>query len=318
MAQHFDVAVVGMQTSGIIAAALLAKRGRRVLLVDHGENTTTYRRQGLSLPLLPNLVPSLEQAPHVQRVHDELGLGPELRALSKALDPSFQAVLPKHRLDIRSNREALLEELRLEFPDLVQPAEAFFTRLFAVDDALSAFLAGDPPLPPNSWFEGVKHRSQLAKAAPFNVPFEEGQLLEGIPAGHPVREILLGPLAFFGHLWGEAPSTFHAVRLIARYYRGVTALEDGAGGLARLLLQAAERAGVTVRRGAVVREVGGKGRRIHEIVIEDERLSHAAEYFIANTTGPFYELLPAERRHPRFVAEEQAVSATGSLMVLNL
>lgn len=318
MAQHFDVAVVGMQTSGIIAAALLAKRGRRVLLVDHGENTTTYKRNGLCLPLLPNLVPTIDQSPYVQRVHEELGMGPELRAVSKPLEPSFQAVMPKHRLDIDSKHEAILAELHHEFPTLVEPVNAFFTKLFALDDELSAFLTNAPPLPPNNWWQHLKYRRALNKVAHLNAPFESDALLAGIPDNHPLRDLLLGPLTFFGHLWGDTPSVFHAVRLISRYFRGVSVFEDGVGGLARLLLQTAERAGVVVRRGAVVQEVRISRRHVTELTIEGERQPHTADYFISNTVAPFHELVLPELRHPKFVMEEQLVRATGSLLVVNL
>ena len=37
--------------AGLIAAALLAKRGAQILLVDNGESSTAYRRNGLRLPL---------------------------------------------------------------------------------------------------------------------------------------------------------------------------------------------------------------------------------------------------------------------------
>ena len=136
--QHFDVAVIGGQVSGLISAALLAKRGRRVLLLDHGENTAYYRRKGLRLPLVPTLVPTLDSAPAVQKVHDELGLGPDLRMSSEPLDPAFQAIMPKHRIDVRVDRAAMLAELSLEFPDLVAPLRHFFERLFQLDDEITA------------------------------------------------------------------------------------------------------------------------------------------------------------------------------------
>ena len=254
----------------------------------------------------------------MQRVHEELGLGPELRALTKPLDPAFQAVMPKHRLDIRSNREALLKELRLEFPQLVAPVEAFFTRLFSLDDQLSMFLANAPPLPPATWIEKFTTRSAIKSMAAFDAPFESDALLAGIPPQHPVRDLLLGPLTFFGHLWGDTPSTFHAVRLIARYYRGVNAMEHGAGGLARTLLQAAERAGVTVKRNCVIKTLHTRRTRLTELVLEDDRLPQTAEYFVTNTVGPFFELLPAESRVAKFVVEEQRPNPTGSLLVVNL
>jgi phytoene dehydrogenase-like protein len=318
MNQHYDVIVVGTQTSGIIAAALLAKRGRRVLLVDHGESVSTYRHHGHDLPLVPHLIPALENSPHAQRVHEELALGPVLRALLVPQQTAFQAVLPRHRVDIRQSAAALSTELQRELG--VEPAQiaAFLQRLFALDDELSAFLGKMPTLPPNNLWEALVWRRTLTSAKRFAAPFAEDPLFDGMAPDHPLRTLTLGPLQFFGHLWTATPSTFQAVRLLARYFRGVTLMTDGVGGLNKILLQAAVRSGVTLRQGAVVRGIRVQRRRLTELEIEDERYTQTGTFFIDNTHAPFAELLPAAARHPRFLAASQAVAPTGGLLVLNL
>jgi phytoene dehydrogenase-like protein len=316
--QHFDVAVIGEQISGLIAGALLAKRGRRVLLLDHGENASHYRRKGLRLPLVPTLVPTLDSAPAVQKVHDELGLGPDLRMSSEPLDPVFQAIMPRNRIDVRAEREALLDELRLEFPDLVEPVRRFFERLFALDAEITALIRETPPLPPSGLAGRLRARGALARVAHLGAPFESHDLMAGIPKDHPLRDMLLGPMAFFGYLAPEAPSTLHAVRLIARYYRGVVDLSDSVGGLNATLARAAEQAGVVIRRGAVVRDIGQNGKRLVDIGILDEKDRVTADYFIANTLAPFQELLPASKAKVRYTGDSQAIRPTGSLLVVNL
>lgn len=318
MTQHFDVAVVGMQTTGIITAALLAKRGRRVLLVDHGENLQTYKHKGITLPIAPILIPSFESSPHIQDVHEELALGPDLRALTRPLEPLFQAVLPRHRIDIRSRHDALLDELRLEFPQLVEPVRQFFSRLFAMDDQLSTLLKNAPPLPPHGWFRRLRWHSKIARLGHFNSPFESNELLAGIPADHPIREILLGPLTFFGYLTSDKPSTFHAVRLIARYFRGMVRFDDQVAGLGRLLLQAAERSGVVVLNNAMVEKITRNGTKLTELTISNDRVSYSADYFISNTFGEFHSLLPTDKLQERYISDYAGIRQTGSLLVLNL
>jgi phytoene dehydrogenase-like protein len=318
MNQHYDVIVVGCQTSGIIAAALLAKRGRRVLLVDHGESTSTYRHGGLALPLLPHLVPSLEHSPHAQKVHDELGLGPTLRALLVPQETSFQVVLPRFRVDIRQPIAALSTELNRELGTDTPKMEAFLERLFALDDQLTAFLAKMPPLPPNTLWERFCNRRLLAEVEAFVKPFADDALFADLPESHPLHALTHGPLQFFGHLWTQTPSTFQAVRLMARYLRGVSALPDGIGGLNRVLLDAAVRAGVTLRTGAVVQHIGVNRRTLSELELEAERYTQTGTYFISNTHAPFSDLLPAKARHPRYMAQAQTVAPVGGLLVINL
>jgi phytoene dehydrogenase-like protein len=316
--QHYDVVVVGTRTSGIIAAALLAKRGRRVLLVDHGESTTTYRHQGLDLPLVPHLLPSLEHAPHAQRVHDELALGPTLRAQMVPLQVAFQAVLPNHRIDIRQSPAALATELQRELGMPEAPLQLFLQRLFALDAELTEFLRQMPPLPPSSLWERLTSHRLMAQARRFCGPFDQDPLFAQMPADHPLRLLTRGPLPFFGNLWTEAPSTFQAVRLLAGYFRGATALPGGVDGLNTLLLQAARYAGVTFRRGAVVRGISVQRRRLVELELEDERYTQTGQFFIDNTHAAFAELLPAKARSPRYIAQSQAVAPVGGLMVVNL
>ncbi|MEE8409627.1 MAG: NAD(P)-binding protein [Myxococcota bacterium] len=321
MRQHYDVAVVGGQTAGLIAAALLAKRGRRVVLLDHGENTSYYRRKGLRLPLVPTLVPALDSAPHVQKVHAELGLGPDLRAASTALDPVFQAVMPKHRIDVVVDRQALLDELRAEFPELAEPTKRFFERLFALDDEITSLLANSPPLPPNGLSQRLRARALVSRSAHLDAPFESHDLLAGIPADHPLRDVLLGPLSFFGHLPSEEPSTLHAVRLIARYYRGTVGFADGVGGLHAMLTKAALQAGVEIRKGAVVRELRTRRSQMTGVDFVDGKTNKqtcTADFFVASTLSPFQELLPPSKQKARYTVDQQAVRPSGSLLVLNL
>ncbi|MEZ4272210.1 MAG: hypothetical protein R3C68_12505 [Myxococcota bacterium] len=318
MSQHFDVAVIGMQRAGIIAAALLAKRGQRVLLIDHGEHSTNYTRLGLKLPLVPELLPALDRSPQVNRVLDELGVGPELRSGRIALEPAFQAIMPHHRLDIRGAPDAILQELKLEFPQVVAGVAHFFERLFALDQEISEFLASSPPLPPSGWRQRWQAKSFLARVSHLDVPFESHQLLEGIPEDHPIRDLLLGPLAFFGHLAAETPSTFHAVRLLARYFDGCVAYPDRLGGLESMLIRIAQNTGVETKRGALVQRIVLDGRRLRTLEIAGERVPWSADYFIANTFSPFHEILPPNKHQARLAMEHQRTRPVGCLFVLNI
>ncbi len=313
MAQHFDVAVIGAQPAGLIAAALLAKRGRRVLLVDHGEDVGAYRRRGLRLPLVPTLVPALEGSPPIQRVHEELGLGPELRAQTKNPESSFQAVLPKHRLSIAPSVAATCAELKAEFPGLGGAIDDFFARLFALDEEVNRYLAGNNPRAPRGFFDKLKNGRQLSPLAHLAGPLDEASFFQGIPAGHPVREILLSPLAFFGYLPAETPSTLQAARLIARYFKGVVEFPDRLGGLNAVLTKAARDKGVELRRGVEVKRIDVEKKRVASFELEGDRMTYTADFVIASTVGPFEELLPAAA-----AKDEAGVRAVGSLMTLNL
>jgi phytoene dehydrogenase-like protein len=318
MTQHFDAVVMGGQTSGVVAAAILAKRGKRVALFDHGENTGYYRRKGLRLPLVPSLVPLLEGSPVIQKIHTELGLGPELRTSTTVLKPGFQAVMPDHRIDVAADREELIRELGAEFPERLDALRRFFDKLYAIDAEISTFLAASPPLPPAGFIQRFRSRQLLRTVAHLDTPFAKDELLSGIPADHPLCELLLGPLTFFGHLDPDAPSTFHAVRLVARYFSGVVGFADRLGGLPATLCRAAKQAGVEMHRGAVIKHVGLEGRRLVEAEIDGIKGTVTADFFVANTLCPFQDLLPPNKLQARYALSQQSVRPSKGLLVVNL
>ncbi len=318
MTQAYDVAVIGAEPAGVITAALLAKRGRRVLLVDNGEDMTVYKRRGLRLPMAPALTPAFLDSPAVKRVHAELGLGPDLRAQAFSPSPAFQAVMPAHRVAVPPERAALIAEIRAEFPDVAQAAERFLATVDQLDAEIDAFLGQALPVAPHGLFERLRTRGVFARVAHLAKPFESHPAWAGIPEGHPVRDFLLTPLYFFGHLAPERPSTFQAVRLIASYFRGLLRFHEPLAGLSGFLWRAAKDAGVDVRRGSAVEELHVRGRKLERFTLSDDRAEFRADYFVASTLGSFQALLPATEKPTRFALEEQAVQPAGTLLVMNL
>lgn len=319
MAEHFDAVVIGNRLSGVIAAALLAKNKRRVLLLDHGENATHYSHLGYRMPLTPQLWPQFDSSSVLRRLHTNLGIAPEVRAETMAQNPSFQAVFSDHRVDIPAHREALRDELQKEFPALVQPIEGFLDGLHALNARTEELL--DPELlapAPTAW-RHWRQRRRLRQLEHFAAPFETQKLLDAVPHDHPMREVLVGPLHFFTHLSSEWPSTFQAARLLDRFFRGtVTFAHDPLGGLHGFINAAAERAGVFCRRGAVVRGLESKGRKLTGVALEGDKHTYTADFFVDNSLSRLSELLPASKWQGRLAAEEQALRATGSLLVMNL
>ena len=69
---HYDLIVVGADVAGLVAAALVARRGKRVLVLPHGPADGSYRLQARVLPL--ETAPVVHATcPPVERVLAELG-----------------------------------------------------------------------------------------------------------------------------------------------------------------------------------------------------------------------------------------------------
>lgn len=84
MREHFDVVVAGGRLSAVLAAAVLARRGLKILLVDQGELS------GIDGGLLWDLVPSSEDSESMRTVSAELGLDDAIRRRTVPLSSTLR------------------------------------------------------------------------------------------------------------------------------------------------------------------------------------------------------------------------------------
>ncbi len=122
----YDVVLVGTQLAPLLAGALLAKRGFRVLLVAQDELAPTYSPlPGVVLPREPfNFLPA--GSPIARRVLTELALHQIFRRRAAQIDPAFQLCLPRHRFELARDPIILEREIEREFPEIKRTVEELF------------------------------------------------------------------------------------------------------------------------------------------------------------------------------------------------
>src|SRR5207244_2892092 len=94
------VCVIGSQLGGAVTGALLARRGYRVLHIEHDGLGTGYEDAGYLLPFGPALIPPLKAFPATDQVFTELALMTDITRLLEPCTPDLQIIMPKHRLDV--------------------------------------------------------------------------------------------------------------------------------------------------------------------------------------------------------------------------
>jgi 2-polyprenyl-6-methoxyphenol hydroxylase-like FAD-dependent oxidoreductase len=102
---------VGGQLAGALSAALLAKRGYRVLLVEHDGMGHGYEHGDYILPYAPFLAQQLRTMPQVEEAFAELGLTTTIQRSLKSNVPDLQLILPKDRIDFPHDEGRRLTEL---------------------------------------------------------------------------------------------------------------------------------------------------------------------------------------------------------------
>ncbi|MCX8116503.1 MAG: hypothetical protein N3G78_01060 [Desulfobacterota bacterium] len=126
----FDVIFLGDGLSGLIAASLLAKEGRKIVLLKERRYRPYYEREGyrfvfFSTPLDETIpIDLLRKIPFPEQ-------GPGYREAGAGLKRSvaFQVLLPEARIDLYRDRTLLRKEWQREFPKELGPIEAFYEAL---------------------------------------------------------------------------------------------------------------------------------------------------------------------------------------------
>lgn len=234
----YDVVIVGTQLGPLVAGALLAKRGFRVLLLGQDDVGATYPVGDLELPRAPfTFLPA--HSPAVRRVLGELALHPLLRRRSVQVDPAFQVVLPEHRFEVPLDDALLEKEVAREFPEVRRPIADFLGRLAKHDAALDEVFARDITWPPDSFFE----RRELGRAAartPFGKTGDGVELLDDLPRRHPFRLAVELPIRFSDGMDPDHGIGLRRARHFAAWRRGGAVVEGGAAGLRHLLVESLE------------------------------------------------------------------------------
>ncbi len=138
---NYRVAVLGDHLGGLAAAALAARRGGRVLLLETADAASPR-----PFELLNAVAGGPEQEPGLGRLFQELGLAPfgplgDDRIHFRALAPPLQVCTPRHRVSLHADRTARAWELQREFGDAARALGQLWQR----EEELRARLAKAVP-----------------------------------------------------------------------------------------------------------------------------------------------------------------------------
>ncbi len=225
----YDVAVIGPDVGGAVAAALTAKKGLRVLLVPLVPVASARESEGWLLPAAHPMIPPLRQLSAAAGALDELGLTADLQRLAATVPGAFQILSEKLRLSLPSDPVRRKGELRRELSDVAAAnAESGLDALEGLGRPWDAFLLEPPPWPARGFFERRRVRKMVPQAP---------VLPEGI-----VGDCLAALAPFAASLTGESAPEATA-RESAALFRAPLRLWGGAAQLAELLRKKATEAG---------------------------------------------------------------------------
>jgi len=315
MTRAYDCLFVGVQPSGLVAAALLAKRGFSVAVVDQGELPEGYTQDGWRFPLGPCLVPNLHQSDAVRRIHQELNAPSPFQA--QRCEPFFQAILPRNRLTLPPGPQALIKELQREFPDQAKAAQRFMERLENLQMEISTCLNDAPPLVATSLRERIAQRQWKKSHRRLHRSFWKSSLYAILPEDHPLTTLLLSPLVFLGYLPHQELSLLQAARVLYHASQGLLSFENPLDQPASNLLQMVQAQGVTVHRDTTLEAFEIKGRQIKAATLKDDT-PFQPEVVVSNSAGSLEALFPTPRLAARYLADQELLPSVGALVTVNV
>jgi hypothetical protein len=228
----YDVLVYGDDLAGLVAAALCARRGMRVLVTQTVHTPPEkYTHGAHSLPRAPFAFVG-ESSPAIRRVVAELNFVQTLKRRLLPLRPQVQIVLPDGRIELHADADPLGRELDRELPDARTALEFFFAKAADVSKVLEPVLGQDVTFPP----EGFWEKREIARSD-ARLPASDEAILPDLPAGHPARALVTLPAAFSTSSDPRTLTPTAIARSFDLWRRGVARLEGGRDALRQLLLE---------------------------------------------------------------------------------
>lgn len=243
---HYHLIVLGSDIAGLVAAALVARRGKRVLVLTHGPEDGTYRLGQRTFAL--DTAPVIHMGcPAVRRVFQELGLLHQVKREHAVVDGLIHVVLPQQRLDLLPGHGNWLTEASREWPDdAIDDAWALRDRwTTATDEILGELLAGEGVLEA----DGFWSRRFLNRVA-AQLPKREVDEMAPLPADHPARQAARVAEPWLQHLSPTQLGKAASLRLAGLWLRGPEDLATGSHRLREVLLHR-----IALHSGEIKREI---------------------------------------------------------------
>src|SRR5579864_5160827 len=226
MSKHYDVAVLGAGIGALTTAALLARRSWRVLVLGQGWRPPTYQYEGVTLARRPFTFLA-SSSPAWSRVLVELAQSQTFRRRIVALDPMFQVLAPKLRLEVPPDVQLFAREIDRAYPEVRRVVDELYAELARTNAAADAAFERDLVWPPGRFWER-RETDRVASSLPHFGGLRDRQarhspsLLAEFPRDHDYRGIVDVPARFASHSV-DLPE-FAVARLHAAWTRGVAAL----------------------------------------------------------------------------------------------
>ncbi|MDP8225472.1 MAG: hypothetical protein P9L99_19080 [Candidatus Lernaella stagnicola] len=226
----FDVAIIGTELAGLVAGALLVKRGFQVLVIDVESERVQVRRNDYTLKPFPGLFFGFGQGQVFQEIFQELGIPFLEKKRFELADPAYQIALPDVRLDIPQGTDEWTKLLSVEFKADAHQMIALLNEANRYASVVRGLFANEVVYPAHK----LRERYRLNRAfSQLGSDFKEGARLshadfmaqfELSPAG---RAFLEAQHHFLATIYPDEMSLFFSAMIFSYIDKGIYTVEGG-------------------------------------------------------------------------------------------
>ncbi|MBI5787257.1 MAG: FAD-dependent oxidoreductase [Candidatus Schekmanbacteria bacterium] len=132
--QDCDVIIIGAGIGGLTAGALLARKGKRVVILEQnslaGGKLSVFERGDYLFQTTCSLFNGFE----LGGIHERIMAQLDMLLTKQNQNPVWQLILPNHRVNVYNERIALLDELKREFPQAGDKMKNLFQRADEIEN----------------------------------------------------------------------------------------------------------------------------------------------------------------------------------------
>lgn len=286
MAKHYDVVVLGTEVGQLAAAALLAHRSWRVLVLGQGARKAWYALGDLPLARRPSSL-FAGASPAWTRLFVELAQSRAFRRRVVTADPMLQVLLPRRHFDLPPDGALFGRECDREFPEIRRVIDELYAELGRTNAVADTVFERDVVWPPGGFWERREAARALAELPHIESPGPA--LLAELPRGHEYRSVVASPARFESDLAGELPP-FALARLHGAWTRGVLRLPGGDDELRDFLLERIRAHGGEIALGdratAILNEVG----HVTGIQVDGDEEPTGVQFVVAQSARALLDL----------------------------
>ena len=313
---RYDCIVIGSGIGGLACAALLAKLGRKVCVLEQhytaGGFTHSYERKGFEWDVGVHYIGEVHK-PHgtLRRIFDVISEG---RLQWAPMDAVYDRIIIGDRsVDFVAGRENLAASLKTHFPQEAGAIDAYLTLVDRVARSAQKFFAGQAmPRMMARAYQTVR---------PMVVPREcfatVREVLEGLTDNQELIAFLTGQWGDYGMVPRDASFMMHA-SVVRHYFGGGSYPVGGSWRIAESIIPTIRAAGGEVFTYARVEQVLVEDGRATGVVMADgHRLRAETVVSDAGALNTFGQLLPpAERERFGYDRKLAQVKPSGAHLCL--